>query len=186
MSESVANAGANVAILFHSHPKAHESAENVAKKYGVKVKAYQCDVGDAKLVKQTIEHVEKDLGTPISALMANAGVSVVKPALELTTEDFHKVFNANVLGAFNASQAVAQHWVDKKFQGGSIVITSSMSSEVSMLLWIVTMRLIFSPSSTTKKDSMSLSHKSSTTPAKAQQPTWSKDLLLSLLPLAFV
>jgi len=130
MSESCANAGANVAILYHSHPKAQESAENVSKKYGVKVKAYQCDVGDAKLVKSTIEKIEADLGTPITALMANAGVSVVKPALELTTEDFHKVFNANVLGAFNASQAVAQHWVDKKFQGGSIVITSSMSSEL--------------------------------------------------------
>lgn len=131
MSEACANAGANVGILFHSHPKAHEAAENVAKKYGVKVKAYQCDVGDAALVKSTVEKIEGDLGTPIVALMANAGVSVVKPALELTTEDFHKVFNANVLGAFNACQAVARHWVDKKFQGGSIVVTSSMSSEVS-------------------------------------------------------
>lgn len=130
MSESVANAGANVAMFFHSNPKAHESADNVAKKYGVKVKAYQCDVGDADLVKKTIDQAEKDLGTPIVALMANAGVSVVKPALELTPEDFHQVFNANVLGAFNACQKVAQHWVDKKFQGGSIVVTSSMSSEL--------------------------------------------------------
>lgn len=134
MSESCAKAGANIAILFHSHPKAHEAAEGVAKKFGVKVKAYQCDVGDQKLVKSTIESVEKDLGTPITALMANAGVSVVKPALELTPEDFHKIFNANVLGAFNACQAVAQHWVDRKYQGGSIVVTSSMSSEVRMLL----------------------------------------------------
>lgn len=130
MSESVANAGGNVAIFFHSNPKAHEAAENVAKKYGVKVKAYQCDVSDRELVIKTIEQVENDLGAPIVALMANAGVSVVKPALELTTDDFHKVFNANVLGAFNTAQAIAQHWVNKKFQGGSIVITSSMSSEL--------------------------------------------------------
>lgn len=130
MSESCANAGANVAIFFHSNPKAHEAAEQVAKKYNVKVKAYQCDVGDQALVKKTIGQIEKDLGTPIVALMANAGVSVVKPALQLTADDFHKVFNANVLGAFNSSQAVAQHWVDNKFQGGSIVITSSMSSEL--------------------------------------------------------
>jgi NAD(P)-dependent dehydrogenase (short-subunit alcohol dehydrogenase family) len=131
MSEACANAGANVAILFHSHPKAHEAAENVAKQFNVKCKAYQCDVGDAKLVKDTVAQIEGDLGTPIHGLCANAGVSVVKPALELTTEDFHKVFNANVLGAFNTCQALAQHWVEKGYKTGSIVITSSMSSSVS-------------------------------------------------------
>lgn len=129
ISEAVASAGANVAILFHSHPKAHEAAENVAKKHGVKVKAYQCDVSDAKKVKDTIEHIEKDLGTPITGLAANAGVSVVKPATELTPEDFHKVFDANVLGAFNSCQAVAQYWIQRKSKG-SIVITSSMSSSL--------------------------------------------------------
>ncbi|CAO1625649.1 unnamed protein product [Jaminaea pallidilutea] len=129
ISEAVANAGANVAIFFHSNPKAHEAAENVAKKYGVKVKAYQCDVGDADLVQKTVEQIEKDLGTPIVGLAANAGVSVVKPATELTTEDFHKVFNANVLGAFNSCQAVAKHWI-KAQRKGSIVVTSSMSSEI--------------------------------------------------------
>lgn len=132
ISEAVANAGANVAILFHSHPKAHEAADKVAKQYNVKAKAYQCDVGDAALVQKTIAEVEKDLGTPITGLAANAGVSVVKPATELTTDDFHKVFNANVLGAFNSAQAVAKYWIQRQ-QKGSIVITSSMSSEVSLL-----------------------------------------------------
>lgn len=129
ISEAVANAGANVAILYHSHPKAQEAAENVAKKFGTKVKAYQCDVSDAKLVKSTIEKIEGDLGTPITGLAANAGVSVVKPALELTPDDFQKVFSANVLGAFNSCQAVAQYWVERKMKG-SIIVTSSMSSEI--------------------------------------------------------
>ncbi|PWN39845.1 NADP-dependent mannitol dehydrogenase [Ceraceosorus guamensis] len=129
ISEAAASAGANIAILFHSHPKAHEAAETLAKKHGVKVKAYQADVGDSKLVKETIDKIEKDLGTPITGLAANAGVSVVKPATELTTEDFHKVFNANVLGAFNVSQAVAQYWIQRQ-KKGSIVITSSMSSNL--------------------------------------------------------
>lgn len=119
-----------MAILFHSNPKAHEVAEGIAKKYGVKAKAYQCDVGDRELVIKTIEQIEKDFEHPITSMLANAGVSVVKPALELTSDDFHKVFNANVLGAFNCAQAAAQHWVNKKYQGGSIVITSSMSSEL--------------------------------------------------------
>lgn len=129
ISEAVANAGANVAIIYHSNPQAEEAAANVAKKYNVKTKAYKCDVGDIKLVEKTIGQIEQDLGTPITGLAANAGVSVVKPATELTTEDFHKVFNANVLGAFNSCQAVANHWI-KKQQKGSIVVTSSMSSQI--------------------------------------------------------
>lgn len=102
----------------------------VGERYNVKAKAYQCDIGDAALVKVMIERIAVDIGTKIIALMANAGVSVVKPALELATNNFHNVFNANVLGAFNASQAIAQYWINRNFRGGSIVITSSMSSAV--------------------------------------------------------
>lgn len=40
----------------------------------------------------------------------NAGVSVVKPALELTSRDFHKVYGVNVLGVFNSTKAAAK-WV---------------------------------------------------------------------------
>lgn len=38
----------------------------------------------------------------------NAGVSVVKPALELSTDDFRKVYDVNVLGVFNTARAAAK------------------------------------------------------------------------------
>jgi mannitol 2-dehydrogenase (NADP(+)) len=129
ISKACAQAGANVAILYHSNPDAEKTAEEVAKEYGVKVKAYKCDVSDAELVKKTIQQAESELGQ-ITGLAANAGVSIVKPALELTPEDFYKVFNVNVLGVFNACKSVAQHWVETGFEKGSIVVTSSMSSEI--------------------------------------------------------
>ena len=44
ISKSCAQAGANVAMLYHSNPEAEKAAEEVAKEYGVKVKAYKCDV----------------------------------------------------------------------------------------------------------------------------------------------
>ena len=129
ISKAAAQAGANVAILYHSHPDAEKNAAEVAKEFGVKVKAYKCDVSDADLVKKTIKQAEQDLG-PITGLAANAGVSVVKPAVELTAEDFNKVFNVNVLGVFNTAKAVAQHWIETGFKKGSIVVTSSMSSDI--------------------------------------------------------
>ena len=54
----------------------------------------------------------------------------MKPALELTSEDFAKVFNVNVLGVFNTARAAAKLWINRKYAGGSIVITSSMSSRI--------------------------------------------------------
>lgn len=129
ISRACAKAGANVAILYHSHPDAEKNAEAVAKEFGVKVKAYQCDVSDAEQVKKTVKKAEEELGQ-ITALAANAGVSVVKPALELTDEDFHKVFNVNVLGVFNTCKSVVSHWAETGFKKGAIVVTSSMSSEI--------------------------------------------------------
>jgi NADP-dependent 3-hydroxy acid dehydrogenase YdfG len=38
----------------------------------------------------------------------NAGVSVVKPALELNSDDFNKVYSVNVLGVFNSARAAAK------------------------------------------------------------------------------
>lgn len=55
---------------------------------------------------------------------------MVKPALEMSKEDFDKVYTVNVLGVFNAAQAAARLWVDNKYQGGSMVIISSMSSQI--------------------------------------------------------
>lgn len=127
-SRAVAQAGARVAIIYRSSKDAHDVAEKLGKEFGVQVKAYQCDVSDAEQTTETFSLIYKDLG-PVTGLIANAGVSVVKPALELTSEDFHKVYGVNVLGVFNSTKAVAKLWIDKK-HGGSIVITSSMSSRI--------------------------------------------------------
>ncbi|EST08221.1 NAD(P)-binding domain protein [Kalmanozyma brasiliensis GHG001] len=129
ISEAVAGAGANVAILYRSHPKAQEAAEEVAKKFGVQVKAYQCDVGDDELVKKTLKQAQDDLGQ-ITGLVANAGVSVVKPATELTKDDFRYVYDTNVLGVFNTAKAAAQLWIESGYKKGSIIINSSMSSQI--------------------------------------------------------
>jgi len=128
-SRAVAQAGARVAIIYRSAKDADEVAAKLSKEFDVKIKAYQCDVGDADKVVKTFQNIDNELG-PISGLIANAGVSVVKPALDLTSEDFAKVFNVNVLGVFNTARAAAKLWIDRKYEGGSIVITASMSSRI--------------------------------------------------------
>jgi len=128
LSRGVATAGANVAIIYRSSKDADEVAEKIAKEFGVKVKAYQCDVSKADLVTQVFKRIDDELG-PVTGLVANAGVSVVKPATELTQEDFNYVYGVNVLGVFNTSNAAAKLWISRKSKG-SIVVNASMSSQI--------------------------------------------------------
>lgn len=128
LSRGVAKAGANVAIVYRSSKDAHEAAEKIAKEFGVKTKAYQCDVSDSDLVTKTFKIIDDELG-PVTGLIANAGVSVVKPATDLNKEDFDYVYGTNVLGVYNTCRAAAKLWIERQAKG-SIVVNSSMSSQI--------------------------------------------------------
>ncbi|KAF9511098.1 hypothetical protein BS47DRAFT_1471271 [Hydnum rufescens UP504] len=114
LSKGVAQAGANVAIIYRSAKDAEQ--------------AYKCDVGDAELVNSTFKQIDDELG-PVTGLVANAGVSVVKPAVDLTSDDFKYVYDVNVLGVFNTARAAAKLWIARQAKG-SIVVNSSMSSRI--------------------------------------------------------
>lgn len=128
-SRAVARAGASVAIIYRSSKDAEAAASKIGREFGVGAKAYQCDVSNVALVEKTFETIQKEMG-PVEGLIANAGVSVVKEALQLTDEDFDKVYRTNVLGVFNTARAAAKLWIQQKTKSGSIVITSSMSSQI--------------------------------------------------------
>ncbi|KAF8064850.1 NADP-dependent mannitol dehydrogenase MtDH [Lyophyllum atratum] len=128
-SRAIAQAGGNVAVIYRSSPNAEEVASKIGQEFGVKAKAYKCDVSDTDLVNKTLKQINDEMG-PITGLIANAGVSVPKPALDLTHEDFRKVYDVNVFGVFNTARATAKLWMDQNYKKGSIVITSSMSSQI--------------------------------------------------------
>ncbi|KZT26065.1 NADP-dependent mannitol dehydrogenase [Neolentinus lepideus HHB14362 ss-1] len=129
ISKAIAKAGGKVAIIYKSSPDAGEVADKIENQYGVEARAYKCDVVDPILVSQTFLKVDKELG-PITGLVANAGITIQKPAMEMTTEDFTSIFNVNVLGVFNTAKSAAKLWIDRNYQGGSIVINSSISARI--------------------------------------------------------
>jgi len=144
ISETLAKAGATVAIIYNSAKDAPEVAANLAKTHGVKCEAWKCDVGDTEQVKKTFKEIDEKFGS-VTGLVANAGVSVVKDALEMEKKDFQFVCeldlaqiiwlllkdidDVNVWGQFACAQAAADLWV-KSGTKGSIILTSSMSSQI--------------------------------------------------------
>lgn len=128
ITEALAQANATVAMIYNSAKDAEEVADKLSKKWSQTIKAYQCNVSDAARVAEVFAQIEKELG-PIESVVANSGISIVKPALEYTAEEFLKVYNVNVVGAFNTAQAAGRLWVERKHPG-SIVIISSMSDTI--------------------------------------------------------
>ena len=66
-----------------------------------------------------IETSTRDLG-PLNLMVANAGITQVKPLLEVTQDDWTKMFDVNCRGVFNCYQAAAKQMIKQK-SGGKIV-----------------------------------------------------------------
>lgn len=68
-----AEMGASVAITYASRPEGGEkNAKELQEKYGVKSKAYKCDVGSFDSVQKLVDDVIRDFGQ-IDGFVANAG-----------------------------------------------------------------------------------------------------------------
>jgi len=124
-----AEMGADVAITYASRPQGGEkNAEELGKAYGVKAKAYKCQVDKYESVEQLVKDVIKDFGK-IDAFIANAGATADSGVLDGTVEAWNHVIQVDLNGTFHCAKAVGHHF---KEQGhGSLVITASMSGHIA-------------------------------------------------------
>lgn len=123
VAEGMAAAGAN--IVLWDLIDAAEVAKGIAEKYGVKVRAFVCDVTDPAQVEETMKQAGKAMGT-LDILFNNAGIGPHKDALEVSPAEWQKVINVNLNGIFYVATAFARYLVSQG-KGGSIINTASMS-----------------------------------------------------------
>jgi len=64
----------------------------------------------------------------LDILVNNAGITIDKTILKLTDDDWHKVLDVNLSGAFFLSQAALRHMVDRG--SGRIINVSSIIGEI--------------------------------------------------------
>ncbi len=82
-----------------------------------------CDVTDERQVKAEVDRIVTKLGK-IDALVNCAGITEIKPFLQLTREDWERTLNINLLGTFFFCQAVAKVMLAQKY--GKIVNVASV------------------------------------------------------------
>lgn len=119
----LARAGAGVALWGRD---AARNAAAVAELEGLGAEAagFVCDVGDeAAVAAATAETLER-FGR-IDACFANAGFSIPEPFVETPLEDWNRVVQTNLTGAFLTFRAVAKHMIERG-GGGKLVATSSI------------------------------------------------------------
>jgi 3-oxoacyl-[acyl-carrier protein] reductase len=89
---------------------------------GVKAHPYGVDISDHEAVKTVAEQVLKDFGT-IDILVNNAGVTRDGLLLRMKEEDWDRVMDVNLKGAFNMTRAFARTLL-KRDQGRIINLAS--------------------------------------------------------------
>lgn len=120
----LAEMGTDIALL-DMNPDALAKAEAAVREKGVKAKSYVCDVTSESSVNDVISRVIADF-EKIDFLFNNAGYQgAFAPIQDYPAEDFPKVLNINVTGAFHVLKAVARHMIDNGY--GRIVNTASMA-----------------------------------------------------------
>ena len=90
---------------------------------GIKAHGYVCDVTNEEQVNAFVAQVEKEVGI-IDILVNNAGVTRDNLILRLSEEDFDKVLNANLKGAFLCCKEAARRMVRQR--SGRIINLSSV------------------------------------------------------------
>ena len=114
------------ALGFATHERDDESARELERLSGLgRVHWVDGDLSDAAVPERLVSETADALGG-LDALVNNAGVTLAKPALELTAADFDLVFAVDVRAAFLLSQHAARRMGGR----GSIVNVTSVHEHV--------------------------------------------------------
>jgi 2-dehydro-3-deoxy-D-gluconate 5-dehydrogenase len=129
IARCLASAGAHVAVA--EQPARIEEARRLAgalsREHGVRALGVAMDVLDVDGIEQATAQIEMELGPP-DVLVANAGVIIRKPSLEVTEDDWDRVVDVDLKGVFFTCQAAGKRMVARG--RGSIVAISSQNGLV--------------------------------------------------------
>lgn len=121
----LAGLGANIAVIYAGNAAA---AEVVCRKcedeFHVTAKPYACDVSDFQMAKETVAKIKADFGA-VHILVNNAGVTRDGLAAMMKEEDFDRVLDVNLKGAFNMVRHCLPLFI--RAREGCIVNISSVS-----------------------------------------------------------
>lgn len=122
---ALARDGANIAIWDRNTEAARSIADEVSA-LGRKAVACTVDVSRKVDIESALRRVRDELG-PVSILVNGAAISPEKDFVDITLEDWERVFDINMKGVFMCTQAVVPDMIAAKW--GRIINISSSSAQ---------------------------------------------------------
>lgn len=123
ISKGLARAGASVVVAENRSRDGAALADQITSEGG-RALAVTCNVADRASVEAMVAEAVARFGPP-HILVNNAGVTSTHSFLTLSEEEWDRVLNVNLKGAFLCSQAVAAQMVDAG-RGAIVNITSQL------------------------------------------------------------
>jgi 3-oxoacyl-[acyl-carrier protein] reductase len=127
IAKEFAAEGAAVIVNYASSKTDADKVVNEITKRGGKAVAVQGSVTKKNDVEKLFSAAEKAFGK-LDILVNNAGVYEFVPLEDVTEQQFHKMFDTNVLGMLLATQEALKHFTA---EGGSIVNIGSLASSLT-------------------------------------------------------
>ena len=124
IAERLAAHGAAVALVDLDAAATEAAAAEVAAVTGGSTLGLAVDVTDPVAIAGAADRIESRLGT-VDVVVPNAGILVLKPALEIRPQEFEAVLRVNLLGAFQTATEFARRMVERGAEG-RIIFTSSL------------------------------------------------------------
>lgn len=123
----LAEAGADVALLYGTNAEAQETAAKIAAETGQRVEAFQSDVTKRDVIAATFNQVAEQFGRGrLDIVVANAGTCTNSPNLEYTEETWARDNRVNYDGVMWTAQGAGK--IFKKQGKGNLIITASVSA----------------------------------------------------------
>lgn len=120
----LAEAGADVALIYAGNAEKAEETVEEASKFGTKIKAYQCNVADFSEATAIFKEIVGEF-SKIDILVNNAGITRDKLLMSMKEQDFTDVISVNLCGYFNTIKQVYPLFARQK--SGKIINISSVS-----------------------------------------------------------
>jgi 3-oxoacyl-[acyl-carrier protein] reductase len=126
IAKALAVEGASVVVNYASDKTGANAVVSAITETGGKAVAVGGDVSKAAEAKGLIDAAIKNYGR-LDVLVNNSGVYEFAAIEEFTENQFHKMFNTNVLGLLLTTQAAVKHIGE----GGSIINVGSIASSIT-------------------------------------------------------
>lgn len=121
----MAEAGANVALIYNTSKDAETTAATIASENSVRAAAYKADVVDQQGIENAVQKIDADFGK-LDIIVVNSGITSSIAAEDYIAAQWRDIMKVNLDGAFYSAQAAARTFKKQGF--GNVIFTASVSA----------------------------------------------------------